>query len=319
MKLLFTADWHIKLKDKLPIDWVKSRYFTLVDIINQEKVDLVIIGGDIFDVPKPSVEEIELYHNLMMQLNHHVRVYSGNHEARTKTHSCLYNLSDVTRVAGGNRAYVMRTGSYGDFDIVDYIDLKSPEKYPNKNRLCLTHVRGEIPPHVTWEVDPEYFKHYELVLAGDLHSHKNSQGKFIYPGSPFSVTFHKELTKGTWGYIIIDSETLEWKFIDLVDKIPQLYRKTISDPKDAKPDNWHHVEYIIEGDITEVAKIDNPLITKKVNLGINKAAVLDLEDMDESAQMRMFLISIMGLAEDKVKVLVDKYTKAVLEAKHDNS
>jgi hypothetical protein len=112
---------------------------------------------------------------------------------------------------------------------------------------------------------------------------------------------------------------LEWKFVDLVDKIPQLYRKTISDPKDAKPDNWHHVEYIIEGDITEVAKIDNPLITKKVNLGINKAAVLDLEDMDESAQMRMFLISIMGLAEDKVKVLVDKYTKAVLEAKHDNS
>ena len=119
MKLLFTADWHIKLNNKLPLEWVKSRYFALVDLINQEKVDLVVIGGDIFDVPKPSVEEIELYHNLMMNINHHVRIYSGNHEARTRTHSCLYNLSDVTRVAGSNRAYVVRTGNYGDFDILE--------------------------------------------------------------------------------------------------------------------------------------------------------------------------------------------------------
>ena len=52
MKILFTADIHIKLGQKsVPVPWAKNRYELLVEqlVSNQKQADMFIIGGDIFD------------------------------------------------------------------------------------------------------------------------------------------------------------------------------------------------------------------------------------------------------------------------------
>ncbi len=55
MKLLHTADWHIgqtffeydrKSEHNLFLEWLKSQ-------IQEQKVDVLLIAGDIFDSPNP--------------------------------------------------------------------------------------------------------------------------------------------------------------------------------------------------------------------------------------------------------------------------
>ena len=86
MKILFTADVHIKLGQKnVPVDWAKNRYemlfAQLVDLF--EQADMFIIGGDVFD-RLPTMEELEIYFDLVQLCTIPTTIYSGNHEAVKK-------------------------------------------------------------------------------------------------------------------------------------------------------------------------------------------------------------------------------------------
>ena len=64
-----------------------------------------------------------------------------------------------------------------------------------------------VPPHVHSEVDLSIFKKFPVVFAGDLHSHSNCQENIVYPGSPMSITFHRNKIEN--GYLIIE-DNWEW-------------------------------------------------------------------------------------------------------------
>ena len=67
MKILFTADLHIKLGQKnVPIDWAKNRYNLLTEQLTdiQDSADMLVLGGDIFD-RIPTMDEIEIYFDLI--------------------------------------------------------------------------------------------------------------------------------------------------------------------------------------------------------------------------------------------------------------
>lgn len=315
MKILFTADWHIKLNSKLPKEWISARYFKLVEEINNTECDLLIIGGDIFDNAKPNTEEIALYYDLVAKLKHKTLIYSGNHEAINKKTTCLYHMASETNRCNNLVTVVCDSfTSMENFDILDYIGLHELSEIPKStNKVCFTHVRGEIEPHVFWEINPELFNEYDLVVCGDLHSHKNTQGKFVYPGSPFSVSYHKSIPKDTWGLLLIDTKNLSYNFIDLAAKFPQMLNKSIENPEEAVVDPYHLVTYTIEGDVVSLGKLDNnKLITKKVNLGLSHKATLDLEELDISEQMYKFLVEIRSLPLEKIQVLMrffNAYTK----------
>ena len=70
MKILFTADIHIRLGSKnVPVDWARNRFQMFVDQFAemQQQADIVILGGDIFD-RLPSMDEVELYFDLVASL-----------------------------------------------------------------------------------------------------------------------------------------------------------------------------------------------------------------------------------------------------------
>ena len=98
MKLLFTADLHIKLGQKnVPVDWARNRYNLLWQQLaeKQTSADVFVIGGDVFD-KLPSMEELEVYFDLISNCNIPTIIYSGNHEAVKKSTTFMTNLAKAT-------------------------------------------------------------------------------------------------------------------------------------------------------------------------------------------------------------------------------
>lgn len=307
MKILFTADWHIKLGQKnVPIEWQINRYSLLVDLLNQEESDLMIIGGDIFD-KLPSLDELTLYFQLINKINKPTIIYSGNHEALGKHTTFLSKLIKWTNSIN-NKVSIIDTYYTSDyFNILPYNILKDFEvnhkKYIATKSILFTHVRGNILPHVTAEIPLELFDKWEIVFAGDLHSHSNSQRNIIYPGSPLTTNFHR--TKVSTGYIIIDTN-IGWEWKEL--KIPQLIRLTVSDPKLLVNTDFDHTIYEVEGNINELAKIENNDLLDKIIVSRETTSKLNLhKNMTMKDELSLYFKDVLGLTEKEIGELLSIY------------
>lgn len=303
MQVLFTADIHIKLGQKnVPVEWAKNRYKLLWQqlALQQIKADVFIIGGDVFD-KLPSMEELEIYFDMISNCNVPTLIYSGNHEAVKKSTTFLTNLARVTNLM--NRKVIVVDDYYSDYGIefVPYNKLKDFEQtnpWPEGGDILCTHVRGSIPPHVTPEVNLDIFKPWKVVLAGDLHSYENSQGNILYPGSPVTTSFHRQLVDT--GVILLDTDTLEHKWLKL--ELPQLIRKTVgaADPK--PPTEYHHTIYQVEGDMQELGQLeDSDLIDRKVIKRTTDVQLMLENDMSLIEEVREYLRYILELPEETIE------------------
>jgi len=317
--ILFTADWHIKLGQKnVPVSWAKQRYFDFFRQVQKydSVCDLHIIGGDLFD-RLPSMEELELYFHFITGVKIKTIIYDGNHEATKKHKTFFSNLSEITNRINPLVTVVTETFTDTDigFTILPYADLHrkgSIEALDNTIPL-FTHVRGEIPPHVKPEVDLERFKDFPVVFAGDLHSHSNTQKNIVYPGSPLTTSFHRNEVKT--GCLLIEADwSWEWQEFYL----PQLIRKTVTDPADMLPTAWHHTIYEIEGDIQDLANIeDSSLLDKKVVKRNTETSLVMDKDMTIVEELAEYLNYILEIEERKIPQIIGTYndyaSKAQLE------
>lgn len=307
MKVLFTADVHIKLGQKnVPADWSKNRYNLLWKEFErvQEHADLFVIGGDVFD-KLPNMEELECYFDMIAHCNVPTIIYSGNHEAIRKDTTFMSNLKLVTNKM--NKEVVVIDDYYSDYGIqfVPYNKLKDFEKgqhpWPEGGNILCTHVRGEIPPHVKPEVDLALFEDWQVVLAGDLHSYENCQRNILYPGSPVTTSFHRDLVNT--GIILLDTETLNHEWLKL--EVPQLIRKTVGvhDPK--LPTPYHHTIYQVEGDMQELGELeDSDLIDRKVIKRESDTALMLENDMSLQQEVGEYLRYILALPENTVEAVL---------------
>ena len=301
MKILFTADYHIKLGQKsVPREWATNRYELLfAELYKLEKtVDLHVIGGDLFD-RMPTLDELSLYFKYIKDINIRTIIYPGNHEAVKKDTSFFTNLKEVTKAINPLVEIIDDYYKLEDMDFIPYNKLKEFDPKDFVGRTLFTHVRGEIPPHVSPEIDLKKLKGWELVIAGDLHSHSNSQGNIIYPGSPVTTSFHRNPVDT--GVLLFESDTLEWSWLKL--KLPQLIRQTVSHPDQMIKTNYHHTIYELEGDVSDLVKVDkdNELLDKKLIKRHNDSALILTPEMTLEDELSEYLQFIMGLNEKKVK------------------
>lgn len=321
MKILFSADWHIKLGQKnVPVDWQKNRFrqlfSSIAEVYEAENCSVLIIGGDIFD-KMPSMEELELYFeflNTIRKYHLNTLIYPGNHEAVKKNTSFLTNLKDITASATESWASII-DDFYSDdlLDIIPYNKLKEyrPQDVDFHNKILCTHVRGEIPPHVQPEVPLELFERWEVVLAGDLHSYENCQRNILYPGSPMTTSFHRN--EATTGVIVIDSSSLSHKFIKL--DLPQLIRKTVTSKDQMIKTDFHHTIYELEGDAADMSiKVDSELLDKKIIRKESKSSLQLTADMSIKDELGVYLKEVMKLDDTKIiriKSIYDDYIREV--------
>ena len=89
MRLLHTSDWHLgkRLFDKERYDVFEKFLAWLLSTIRQERVDTLIVAGDIFDTAVPTNKSLRLYYDFLSQLTssecRHVVIVSGNHDSPT--------------------------------------------------------------------------------------------------------------------------------------------------------------------------------------------------------------------------------------------
>jgi DNA repair exonuclease SbcCD nuclease subunit len=305
--ILFTADWHIKLGQKnVPLEWAKNRYKLFFEQVYslEKQCNMHIIGGDLFD-RLPNMEELEVYFSFIRNVSIPTIIYDGNHEATRKHKTFFSSLKQVSRDI--NPLVQIVDISYVDpdlgFGILPYADLhrkESIEKF-NTNHPLFTHVRGEIPPHVTPEVDLDRFEDFPVVFAGDLHSHSNCQRNIVYPGSPMTTSFHRN--KVSTGYILINPNNWSWMW-DAFD-LPQLIRKTVTDPADMLPGDYDHIIYELEGDLGELSSVKtNDLLDKKLVKRNNEATLLLNKEMSLGEELVEYLLYILEIPEPKIPDII---------------
>lgn len=292
MIVSFIADQHIKLGQKnVPRVWQYNRFMLLADEINKLDCKYHIFGGDLLDVANPSIEEIGLMYDFLTKIEKHIIMIPGNHEMKSKKKDCYGYISNMLQDLG---VEVIR--DFQTIDGLDYIpyNILKDKTWPTPNsNIAITHVRGEIPPHIKPEIDLEKFSQYEKVFAGDLHSNKCSQGNILYPGSPFNTSFHRTNSDGVHGIFLIGVDTGEHSWVEL--KLPQLLRKTVLLPEEMVATEYHYTIYEIEGDMEDLANIENTdLLDKKITKNISTPPTLALSG-DLSDELGTYLHEIKGI------------------------
>lgn len=317
MKILLSADWHIKLGQKnVPRDWQWTRYVLMFEKLYEleKEVNIHIIAGDVFDT-HPKTDEIALFLKFISGCSIKTIIFDGNHEATRKGRTFLTHLSDAVNslnskceILDGPTSKDFYHNAHGDvdttIDFIPYTHLKTFDPKEFNSNICCTHVRGNIPPHVVEEVNLDKFAQWEVVLAGDLHSYENSQRNILYPGSPVSTSFHRNRIKN--GVIIFDTDTMEHEFIDL--ELPQLIRKTVDKEEDIVKTEYDHTIYEITGNVLELSGVDTSLdiIDKKI---INKTndALLNLENLTIEDELTLYLKEVLNLSQDDIDGVLKKF------------
>ena len=87
MKILHTADWHLghRLHENSQLEEQTLFLKWIENYINEEKIDVLLISGDIFDSASPSNQSMKMYYNFLMKLKgtacKSVIITGGNHDS----------------------------------------------------------------------------------------------------------------------------------------------------------------------------------------------------------------------------------------------
>jgi len=87
MRILHTADWHIgqRLHERQRHDEHKEFLNWLLHTIQEHKVELLLVSGDIFDTSLPSAEATNLYYEFLFRLYNETKtdtvIIAGNHDS----------------------------------------------------------------------------------------------------------------------------------------------------------------------------------------------------------------------------------------------
>jgi len=311
MKILLTADWHIKLGQKnVPKGWQEARYLDMFNKLQYLDYDVHILAGDIFDVPNPSLQEVALFIEFLETCIRPVYIITGNHEMLTKKVSALDYLDTLCSKYSVNLITTPCTYNiHGeDIDFLPYNYLKSHKHRTTESSMLVTHVRGSIEPHVVPEVNLDVFNSYDIVLAGDLH-HYHQQRNILYPGSPVTTSFVRsnDIKKGC---IIFDTVDNSHRFIDL--ELPQLRRVTATSADQMIPTEYHHTIYELEGDaITLRTTKDTELLDKKISTVEKTHATLAFESGDIAEELHEYLETCSGLSNERTKTVLATYQETI--------
>lgn len=105
MKIIHTADWHIgKIVNEFSmIDDQRYILNSLIDLIKEEKPDVLVIAGDLYDRSIPPVEAVELldevFNRILLELKTPVLAIAGNHDGAER-------LSFGSRLLINNGLYI---------------------------------------------------------------------------------------------------------------------------------------------------------------------------------------------------------------------
>lgn len=169
---------------------------------------MVILGGDIFDNPKPALQELKLFYESISKLKVPVKIISGNHEAIDKG---AYTYDFIPQV--GFQYLDLETFVVGKTEVVlcGHKNLNKiygiVQHLKDRKTILFTHVRCNVPPHIKEEFNTQFLADkFNLVISGDIHYPYEPFENFKYCGTPYGIKYS---TAVTHGYCVVDTESLD--------------------------------------------------------------------------------------------------------------
>ena len=309
IRILSSADWHINLhKKKVPYDWQFNRYNLMFEkLLSYEKqCDVHVIAGDLFD-DKPSTDEVCLLLSYLNRVTIPTFIIPGNHEATSKGKSFWEHFTHDNAINNENVKIFTRNSRW-EYNGVGFcffpygsVQTENTPEYV-KNDILVTHIRGEVPPHISAEFDFERLRAWSLILLGDLHfNHKYRDYPAYYPGSPLNTTFDRD-DKRKYGVDIIEynnASDYSVTFHDL--KLPKLIRRTVKIGADLTIGTVDHVIYEVTGSIDELGKLEkSDLLDKKMVEKATADSTLDLSNKSLDEELVIYLNYIKVANSDAV-------------------
>lgn len=243
MRILHTSDWHLgkklfkldrKVEHELFLDW-------LIETIKIQKIDVLLMSGDVFDTPTPPHQSIELYyhflHRLSLETNAQSFFIAGNHDSgqlidapapllkyhRVKVWGKLHKDPELhwhtIKVADEEvelcaipffRSYELMDQENSDIlaSLARYLSRKSD----NKKVLMLHHLAGMFEAGGSEQVisltgvdsiPTELLMNFNYVALGHIHKPQKIKDHIYYSGSPIPMRFSE---KGVKSVIILDTK-----------------------------------------------------------------------------------------------------------------
>ena len=154
MKLLHTSDWHLgkRLDDFSRFEEQQSVLNEICEIAEREKVNAVLVAGDLFDTFNPAVEAVDLFYKTLKRLSDNGRraviCIAGNHDSPERIEApdplarecgIIFAGLPETEVA----AFSLETGLKVLKSDKGFLELELPG-CPNPLRLLMTPYASEL-------------------------------------------------------------------------------------------------------------------------------------------------------------------------------
>lgn len=226
MKIAHLSDVHIQLLRRH--DEYREVFSNLYTSLKKQKVDLIVICGDLFHSRVHlSPEAIDLVHEFLGNLSDIAQVIliAGNHDAiLTATNSRLDAISPVVNSFNKNRkenkvlyfkdsgVYEYKNIDFGVYSVLDYLIPKKKDFREDSIKIALYHgmLKGAKLDNDRQvekserEIDFDFF---DRVLMGDIHKLQKVGKNAYYSGSLVQRKFGEDPEKH--GYLLHDTENLE--------------------------------------------------------------------------------------------------------------
>ena len=153
MRILHTADWHLgkNLEGVSRLDEQEEFLKDFVEIVNKQKIDLVIIAGDVYDSSNPPARAEKLFYDTLKQLSENgervTLVIAGNHDNPERLVAAGPLAMDHGIIMVGTPKTVVMKGDYGKHKVINSgegfieIDINNEKAviltvpYPSEKRL----------------------------------------------------------------------------------------------------------------------------------------------------------------------------------------
>lgn len=296
MKILHTSDWHLGrlLHGKSLIEDQKYFLNWLIKYLNEEKHDVLIISGDIYDRSVPPSEAVKLLSQFLTDLKNDVGInifiIPGNHDSAERLSFCSDILetnniiikSDESSVV---KPYVIEQNSqkyafYGipflfdtmghseDSTIKDFIDNIKDELDSEAVNICAAHtfIAGSMTSESErsyagglTQIDSSLFSIFDYTALGHLHKGQKVGENIYYCGSPLKYSFSESEDEKHLLSIEIDKNKFEMKHVpipSLIDmkRLSDLFINLINTSKYEK-----YRDYYIEVELEDEVLVENPI------------------------------------------------------------
>nr|WP_300094203.1 exonuclease SbcCD subunit D [Sedimentibacter sp.] len=163
MKIIHTSDWHLGISLHNASLAEEQRYFIdyLLNVVQEQKIDAVIIAGDVFDHSVSSAEAITLYNYAVTRLCNDIGIpvviAAGNHDGAARLASCNELLKKAGLHIYGKLSNDIKAVEIGNLSIyplpyfnVDEVKALYPEEkissYADAMEIVLKNIKQNFKP-----------------------------------------------------------------------------------------------------------------------------------------------------------------------------